>query len=64
MEKIKARLFRLLKDELDSLSIGHTYNFDRIEEMKQLCHIIIFSHFCDDSDMNLLYKLDEFYKNY
>lgn len=62
MEEIRARLFRLLKDELDSLAIGHTYNLDRLSEMKQLCHIIVFSHFYEDSsDVTLLRRLGEFY---
>ena len=42
MEKLKAKLFRLVKDELEDLQIGHSYNLKRLEQINNLCHLITF----------------------
>lgn len=50
MERLKAKLFRLLKDELYSLSIGHNYNHERMREMRDLCRVITYFKFAEPSD--------------
>ena len=47
MEELKGILFRLLKDELDSLAIGHTYNYNRISRMKEICHLLTYEKYVD-----------------
>lgn len=61
MEDLKATLFRLLKDELDSLAIGHTYNYDRIATMREICHLLVYYKYVDMSDDDIL-KIVRFYE--
>lgn len=42
MEELKAKLFRLLKDEIYDLNIGHSYNTVRIRMMKELCKVLMY----------------------
>ena len=42
MEDLKGTLFRLLKDEIDSLAIGHTYNKERLAMMREICHLLTY----------------------
>lgn len=42
MEELRAKLFRLLKDEIDDLTVGHSYNLKRLQEINDLCHLIVF----------------------
>ncbi len=61
MEELKAKLFRLLKDELDDLYIGHTYNKYRIDVMRQICHILAYYKYVDVRDSDIV-KLIKFYE--
>lgn len=47
MEELNAKLFRLLKDELRSLNMGHSYNKKRLAVMKGLCHLIAYLKYAD-----------------
>lgn len=47
VEQINAKLFRLLKDELTDLNRGRSFNPDRIHYMKELCRVIIFTHYVE-----------------
>ena len=60
MEELKGKLFRLLKDELDDLSIGHTYNLNRITIMKEICHLLTYYKYVDMSDSDIM-KIVRFY---
>ena len=60
MEELKGKLFRLLKDELDDLSIGHTYNLNRIAKMKEICHLLTYYKYVDMSDSDIM-KIVRFY---
>ena len=60
MEELKGKLFRLLKDELDDLSIGHTYNLNRIALMKEICHLLTYYKYVDMSDSDIM-KIVRFY---
>ena len=42
MDELRAKLFRLFKDELDSLAIGRPYNLERIREINDICHLLVF----------------------
>ena len=61
MENLKATLSRLLKDELDSLYIGHSYNRDRIATMREICHLLTYYQYVDMSDSDIL-KIVHFYE--
>ena len=58
MEELRAKLFRLLKDEIDDLSIGRTYNVKRLHEINDLCHLIVFLsssyEFVDINDKDII----------
>jgi len=60
VEELKGKLFRLLKDELDDLSIGHTYNLNRIATMKEICHLLTYYKYVDMSDSDIM-KIVRFY---
>ena len=60
MEEIKAKLFRFLKDELHSLSLGHTYNKERLQLMKEICHILTNIQYVDMSNSDII-KIIRFY---
>lgn len=61
MEDLNATLFRLLKDELDSLAIGHTYNKERLSMMKEICHLLTYYKYVELSDDDIL-KIVRFYE--
>ena len=54
MEQLKAKLFRLLKDEIDDLSIGHTYNLNRLRQMKEICHLITYYKYVDLDETDII----------
>jgi len=60
VEELKGLLFRLLKDEIDDLSIGHTYNLVRIKKMKEICHLLTYYKYVDMSDSDIM-KIVRFY---
>ena len=61
VEELNATLFRMLKDELDSLSIGHAYNLKRINAMKEICHLLAYYKYVDMSSDDIM-KLVKFYE--
>ena len=61
MEDLNGTLFRLLKDELDSLALGHTYNLERLSTMKEICHILMYYKYVDMTDDDIL-KIIRFYE--
>ena len=61
MEELKEQLFELLKEELDSLSIGHSYNKDRLRIMREICHVLTYYNYVD-VDNNDLMKIVKFYE--
>lgn len=42
VENLNGALFRMLKDELDNLAIGHAYNTNRISAMKDICRMLLY----------------------
>lgn len=61
MEDLNGTLFRLLKDELDSLAIGHTYNTERLSMMREICHLLTYYRYVDMADDDIL-KIVKFYE--
>ena len=61
MEDLKATLFRLLKDELDSLALGHTFNNDRISMMREICQLLVYYKYADTNNPDVL-KIIKFYE--
>lgn len=61
MEDLKGTLFRLLKDEIDSLAIGHTYNTERLAMMREICHILTYYKYVDVADNDIM-KIVKFYE--
>lgn len=59
MGEIREKLYNLLMEELYNLNIGNSYNIDRIKEMRNLCHLLIFETYAvlPDSDMMKLFRL-------
>ena len=53
MGELNAKLFRLLKDELDSLATGHSYNLVRIRQMKDICHILAYYACIEVDDVDI-----------
>lgn len=62
MEELNGELFRLLKDELDSLSIGHLFNKERIRLMKEICHLLAYYKYVDISNSDII-KIIKFYEH-
>ncbi len=54
MEDLNGTLFRLLKDELDNLALGHQYNKERVLLMKDICHLLTYYKYVDMSDDDIL----------
>lgn len=62
MEELNGTLFRLFKDELNSLMIGHPYNLKRIAKMKKICHLLKYYEYVDmdDSDFMKIVRIYEY----
>lgn len=60
VEDLNGKLFRLLKDELDNLSIGYPYNLKRISLMKEICHLLTYYKYVDMNDSDIM-KIVRFY---
>ena len=61
MEDLKGTLFRLLKDELDSLAIGHSFNKERLQMMREICHLLVYYQYVDMKSSDIL-KIVKFYE--
>lgn len=61
MEELNGTLFRLLKDEIDSLAIGHNYNLERLALMREICHLLTYYEYVDVSDDDII-KIVKFYE--
>ncbi len=61
MENLSATLFRLLKDELDDLAIGKSYNKNRLRLMKEICYILVYEQFVTLSPTDAL-KISKLFK--
>ena len=61
MEDLNGTLFRLLKDELDNLALGHSYDLSRLSMMKEICHLLTYYEYVDISDDDIL-KIVKFYE--
>lgn len=62
MEELNGKLFRLLKDEIDSLSIGHTYNIERLRFMRDICHLLMYYKYVNISNSDII-KVIKFYEH-
>lgn len=60
MEELNAKLFRLLKDEIYDLNIGHLYNKGRIKLMKEICHLLAYYKYVDIDNSDII-KIIKFY---
>lgn len=60
MEELNAKLFRLLKDELESLRIGHSFNKERLQLMKEICHLLAYYKYVDMDNSDIV-KIIRFY---
>ena len=62
MENLYNLLYKLLKQEINDLSIGYPYNRARLQQMKELCHVIMYLEyvFTDSTD---IMKIFQFYDN-
>lgn len=59
MEEIKIKLRGLFEEELYNLSIGNAINKERVEEMRDLCKLLMFFNYIvlPESDMMKLFRL-------
>ena len=60
MEDLKGILFRLLKDEIDSLTVGHNYDLQRISLMREICHLLTYYQYAEVNDSDII-KMMKFY---
>lgn len=60
MEALNGKLFRLLKDELDSLRMGHSYNRGRLELMREICHLLTYYQYVNMDNSDII-KMIRFY---
>lgn len=60
VEELNAKLFRLLKDELESLRIGHSFNKERLHLMKEICHLLAYYQYVDMDNSDIV-KIIRFY---
>lgn len=60
MEELNGKLFRLLKDEIDSLNIGHSFNKERLQLMKDICHLLAYYKYVNISNSDII-KIIRFY---
>lgn len=61
MENLKDTLYRLLKDELDDLAMGKSYNISRLRLMKEICYVIIYEQFVTLNPVDAL-KISKLFK--
>lgn len=61
MESLNEMLYKLLNEEIDSLSLGHLFNSKRIQKMREICHILTYYKYVDVSDNDII-KLIRFYE--
>ena len=60
MEDLKEILYRLLRDELNNLALGHYYDKSRLSTMKEICHLLTYYKYVNLSDDDIL-KIVKFY---
>ena len=60
MEQLNAQLFRLLKDELHSLSMGHTYDLRRLRKMREICHILTYYRYVVMSNSDIVKLINKY----
>ena len=60
VEELNAKLFRLLKDELESLRLGHPFNKERLQLMKEICHLLTYYKYVDMDNSDIV-KIIRFY---
>jgi hypothetical protein len=61
VENLKETLFKLLNDEIDNLHLGHYFNKDRLQMMREICHLLTYYKYVDMSDSDIL-KIVKFYE--
>lgn len=61
MEDLNDILYKLLKDELSDLKLGHPFNEDRLRTMMDICEILTYFEYVDLSDDDII-KLIKFYE--
>ena len=54
MENLNITLFKLLKDELDNLAMGNSYNISRLRLMKEICYVLIYEQFVTINPVDML----------
>ena len=60
MEDLNDTLYKLLKDELNDLKLGHPFNMDRLRTMVDICEILTYLKYVELSDDDIV-KLIRFY---
>lgn len=60
METLKAKLFKLLKDEIRNLQLGHGFNKRRLKEMKMICRLLLYYQYVEVSSKDIV-KVVNFY---
>ncbi len=61
MERLNNLLYKLLKDELNDLKLGHPFNKDRLRRMVDICEVLAYLEYTDLSDDDIV-KLIGFYE--
>jgi len=56
------RLWKLLKEELTDLSVGHSFNETRLKQMRELCHVIMYLRYVEVGSTDPI-QIFQFYDN-
>lgn len=62
MENLYIRLKELLEEEVSELNLGHPFNRVRLQQMRELCQIIMYLKYIDMGSADALQIL-QFYDN-
>lgn len=61
MEDLNNILYKLLKEELNDLELGHSFNKDRLRSMMNICELLTYLEYVELKDDDVL-KLTRFYE--
>lgn len=62
MENLYIRLYELLKEEMSELRLGHSFNRERLAEMRELCHILTYLKYVDMGSTDVM-QIFQYYDN-
>lgn len=62
MENLYINLYKLLNEELSEQKLGHSFNKDRLRQMIELCHIIMYLKYVDVGSTDVM-QIFQFYDN-